>query len=299
MRPLLFAMPGNERFADSLRKAAGLEQGELSIRRFPDGESYVRVTSDVKQRNAAIVCTLARPDEQFLQLWYAALTLRELGAHRVVLVAPYLAYMRQDKRFQPGEAVTSKLFADLLCQAFDGLITADPHLHRISTLADLYSIDTHTLSTAEPLAEWIRDYVDRPVVVGPDEESEQWAAAVARFADAPHVVLKKTRYGDRDVRIEFARKEALQNRTPVLIDDIISSGRTMMEVAHQLGAHGYEPPVCVGVHGLFDEETHLSLLRAGVVRIVTTNTVPGANAQIDVSPLFAPPLLAHLKAEAR
>ncbi|HKO89244.1 MAG TPA: ribose-phosphate pyrophosphokinase [Burkholderiales bacterium] len=291
MRPLLFAMPGNEAFAAKLLGRPGFEAGTLTYRRFPDGESYVRINDDVKGRDAVIVCTLARPDEQFLGLWYAAQTLRELGARRIALGAPYLCYMRQDKRFQSGEAVTSKLFASLVCEAFDYLITADPHLHRFQALSELYRIGTHTVATAPALAVWIRENVDRPIIIGPDEESEQWAASVAAAADAPHVVLRKIRHGDRDVSIDFLDSTVLRGRTPVLIDDIISSGKTMLAVARHLRAAGYEPPVCIGVHGLFDEEAAKDLMESGVSRIVTTNTVPHASNAIDVSISFVAPLL--------
>ena len=291
MKPLLFAMPGNESFAARLSEPGGFESGTVTFRRFPDGESYVRILNEVQGRDVALVCTLARPDEQFLGLWYAALTLRELGARRIALVAPYLCYMRQDKRFQPGEAVTSKLFASLVCEAFDYLITADPHLHRFQALSELYRIGTHTVATAPALAGWIRENVDRPIIIGPDEESEQWAASVAAASDAPHVVLRKTRHGDRDVNIDFSDSTVLRGRTPVLIDDIISSGKTMLAVARHLRAAGYELPVCVGVHGLFDETAATELEESGVPRIVTTNTVPHFSNAIDVSTLFSAPLL--------
>lgn len=294
MKPLLFAMPGNEAFTGLLEQAGGFEIGALQVRRFPDQECYVRVASDIAGRDAAIVCTLAHPDAQFLGLWYAAKTMRELGAQRIALVAPYLAYMRQDKRFKPGEAVTSNLFAELIGQIFDCLITADPHLHRFRSLSSLYSIPARTVSTAPMLAEWIGRNVDRPVIVGPDEESEQWAASVARSADAPYVVLHKTRLGDRDVRVAFSRVDVLQGRTPVLIDDIISSGKTMSEVARHLRVAGFAKPVCVAVHGVFDEATDSELRASGVASVVTTNTIPHAGGSIDVSALFAAPLLQQL-----
>lgn len=294
MKPLLFAMPGNEAFTGLLDQAGGFEMGALQVRRFPDQECYVRVASDIAGRNAAVVCTLAHPDAQFLGLWYTAKTMRELGAKRIALVAPYLAYMRQDKRFQSGEAVTSKLFAELIGQAFDCLITADPHLHRFHSLSELYSIPARSVEAAPMLAEWIGRNVDRPVIIGPDEESEQWAASVARAADAPYVVLSKSRYGDRDVRITFSRADVLHGRTPVLIDDIISSGRTMREVTRHLLSSGYARPICVAVHGVFDGAADAELRASGVADVITTNTIPHTSAGIDISGLFAAPLLQQL-----
>src|SRR3546814_2878173 len=100
----------------------------------------MRLHSAVAGCDAAVVCTLARPDDQFLQLLFAARLLRESGARSVQLVAPYLAYMRQDRRFHDGEALTSRQFAQLLSAEFDGLVTVDPHLHRYGNLRS----DEHT-----------------------------------------------------------------------------------------------------------------------------------------------------------
>jgi len=132
--PLIVALPGTEALAAQL--ANGLE-GELAaaeFHRFPDGERYIRFDTPPAGRSVVLVCTLDRPDEKFLTLAFAAGSARDLGASRIGLVAPYLAYMRQDKAFKPGEAVTSVHFARLLSQSVDWLVTIDPHLHRLSAL---------------------------------------------------------------------------------------------------------------------------------------------------------------------
>lgn len=112
----------------------------LQCRSFPDGETYLRFESPVEGRRVAIVCTLDRPDGKFLPLAYAARTATELGAESVGLVAPYLAYMRQDRRFQAGEALTSDIFASLISREFDWLVTVEPHLHRRKSLSEIYGI---------------------------------------------------------------------------------------------------------------------------------------------------------------
>jgi len=292
MKPLIFSLPGNEAFLSALGASVKFEAGVLETRRFPDGEAYVRIDTPVEGRPVALLCTLARPDPVFLTLWYAARTLRELGAGRIGLIAPYLAYMRQDRSFQPGEAVSSRHFAALLSSAFDWLVTMDPHLHRYRSLAELYSIVAFGVESAPALSAWLRANVRDPIVIGPDAESEQWVAAVARKAGAPYLVLEKSRHGDRDVVIRLPDLERARGRTPVLVDDIVASGRTMAEATRQLVAAGQAPPVCVGVHALFDDAAHAMLLRAGAARIVTTNTVAHPTNAIDVSPRFAASLAA-------
>ncbi len=201
---LILPLPGNETFAQRLANAGGWELGVLEVRRFPDGESYVRLLSDVVGKSVYLVCTLARPDEGFLRLVFAADAARSLGARTVSLIAPYLSYMRQDRRFRAGEAVTSRSFARLISSSFDRLVTVDPHLHRYPALSSLYAIPTNTLHAAPLLADWIAEEVRSPLVIGPDEESEQWVSAIAERARAPWTVLRKVRHGDRSVDVARA-----------------------------------------------------------------------------------------------
>ena len=283
MTPLIFAMPGNEEMTRGLAANLDAELGQSEVRRFPDGESYVRIDSDVRGRDVVVVCTLDRPDEKFLPLAFFAATARELGAKRIGLVAPYLAYMRQDKRFRPGEGVTSAYFANLLGERIDWLVTMDPHLHRHKSLAEIYAIPTAVAHAGSAIGDWIRARVSAPVVVGPDGESEQWVAAVAEQARAPYFVLEKTRLGDRDVKVSTPDTDRWKGRTPVLVDDIVSTARTMIAAAAQFREAGFGDIVAVGVHALFAGGAYDDLKGSGVSRIVTCNTVPHPSNDIDVA----------------
>jgi len=291
MRTILLAMPGNEALAASLREALGAEPVMVTMRRFPDAETYLRIDGDVSGAAVSVVCTLQDPDARFLPLAFVADTLRDLGARSVGLVAPYLAYMRQDRRFQPGEAITSVSFAHLLSARFDWLVTVDPHLHRRQSLAEIYTIPAEVVQAAPLLTEWIRGHVPDPLVVGPDSESEQWVRAVAEAVPCPHIVLEKTRRGDRDVSVSpLPDLPAPDGRTPVLVDDIVSSARTMIETVAQLRATGRPAPVCLAVHGLFASGAYEALRAAGAARIVSTNSVPHPSNAIDLTPVLTGPV---------
>lgn len=279
---LVVALPGNEVLAQSLAHRLDGDLGTLETRHFPDGETYIRFRADPKGRSVILVCTLDRPDPKFLPLAFAAAAARELGAASVGLVAPYLAYMRQDKRFREGEAVTSTIFARLLSSEIDWLVTIDPHLHRHKVLDELYPIPSRVGHAAPPLADWIRTHVPHPVIIGPDIESEQWVAEVAARAGAPFRVLRKERRGDRDVEITVPDLGEVSNLTPVLVDDIISSGQTMLETARQLKA----APVCVAVHAIFADGVYAALKDVAAL-VATTNAVPHQSNAIDVAPLLA------------
>ncbi|MGK7865461.1 ribose-phosphate pyrophosphokinase [Falsiroseomonas sp. E2-1-a4] len=284
--PLLFALDPSDPLRAGLAAAVGAERGEIETRRFPDGETYLRYASPVAGRRVILLCTLDRPDPKVLPLVLAADAARDLGAAEVGLVAPYLAYMRQDRRFRDGEALTSASFAALLSRPLDWLVTVDPHLHRIANLSERYRIPAVATHAAPLLSAWIAREVPNPIIIGPDEESEQWAAEVARGAGAPHLVLRKVRHGDRDVEVTRPDAAALSGRTPILVDDIVSTARTMIETVGHLRAAGAAAPVCIAVHGVFAERAHDALLAAGAARVVTTNTIPHVSNGIDVTALL-------------
>ena len=286
MTLLIFPMPGNEALATSLAQHLHGHLGELETRAFPDGETYLRFRQDLRGTSVILVCTLDHPNPKFLPLIFAADNAKELGATKVSLIAPYLCYMRQDKRFHEGEALTSTSFARQLSSAFDELVTVDPHLHRHRNLAELYSIRTAVVHSAPLIAEWIVRNEARAVLIGPDVESEQWVSEVATLARAPYRVLRKERLGDRDVKITVPDLHDVKDRTPILIDDIVSSGRTMIETARQLRREGLSAAVCIAVHALFSQETE-SALREVSGRLVTTNSVPHATNEIDLTASIA------------
>lgn len=298
MRTLLFSFPEQDGFASQLLSAAGplpaagWQHGDLEMRRFPDGESYIRIDSDVRDLDVAILCQLHQPDSKLMPLLLLADTLRDLGARRIGLIAPYLAYMRQDKRFQAGEGVTSHYVARLLSQHLDWLLTVDPHLHRISDLQQIYSIPARSLTAVAPMAAWIKANVRQPVVIGPDSESEQWAANVAQLAGCPWEVLQKTRFGDRSVAVSLPHVASYSGHTPVLVDDIISTGKTMIQTASHLQAAGLCAPVCVAVHGIFAEGAMLDMQEHGL-QVVTSNSIADPSNRIDLAPLIAQALLQH------
>ncbi|HYM35428.1 MAG TPA: ribose-phosphate pyrophosphokinase, partial [Steroidobacteraceae bacterium] len=285
-KPLIVAMPGNEPMTHALAKALDAEVGQIEFRSFPDGETYLRYLTEVAERTLILVCTLDRPNSKFLPLLFAAATARELFSAKIGLVAPYLAYMRQDRRFNSGEAVTSRQIAHLLSDAFDWLITIDPHLHRYSSLGEIYRIPTQVVHAAPLISEWIKAHVANSFIIGPDSESEQWVSSIARYVGAPYTVLEKTRYGDRNVEIVVGTLDQLNDRTPVLVDDIISSGRTMIEPVRQIKMRKTPAPICIAVHGVFADNSDRLLTQAGA-RVVTTNSISHDSNEVDVTPALA------------
>lgn len=297
-KPLLAMLPGNETFGAGLSRRLGADVAELEVRSFPDQETYLRWGTSPKGRDVVLLCTLDRPDGKVLPLLFAAAAARDLGAASVGLICPYLGYMRQDRRFRSGEAVTSGHFAAVLSANCDWLVTVDPHLHRRGSLSDIYSVPATAVQAAPLIAEWIATAIDRPVLIGPDEESEQWVGAVAGRIDAHHTVLRKTRYGDHDVEVSVPDLERWRAHTPVLVDDIVSTGRTMIAALHHLVDRGTLPPTCIAVHGIFAGTAYRELLDAGASRVATCNTIPHDSNAIDVTGALADAIAARLLVES-
>lgn len=282
MRPILFHFGVGPDLVQSLVSKANCESGELERRQFPDGESYVRLLTSAEQRDVVLLASLTDPDAKTLLLLFTADAARNQGARTVGLVAPYLAYMRQDRAFQTGEAVTSETYARLLSNSFDWLVTVDPHLHRYDALDAIYSIPSIATTAAGPIAEWIGTHVERPFLIGPDVESGQWVKLIAELAHAPSAIFRKTRRGDLNVEVDDAESSIPTGATPIIVDDIASSARTMVEAVKALKRRGHEAPVCVAVHALFAGDAYQALLRAGPAAIVSTNTVPHPSNAIDI-----------------
>ncbi|MDF1683968.1 MAG: ribose-phosphate pyrophosphokinase [Legionellaceae bacterium] len=271
----------------AIAKQQGYEVGHVLLHDFPDGESYIKFQQDVLGRDLIVFMSLDRPNTKILPLILVAETARALGARRVGLCAPYLAYMRQDKQFKPGEGITSVYFAKLLTQYVDWLVTVDPHLHRYHHLDEIYAIPNIALHATRNIAQWIEQNITKPLLIGPDSESEQWVAEIAHMAHAPYIILDKNRYGDYEVDISTPILGPYDDHTPVLVDDIISTAQTMIVVVQHLQKSGMKKPVCVGIHAVFSGDAYKNLLKAKVSNIVTCNTIQHKSNGIDVSLLLS------------
>lgn len=282
---IIFPFPGNKRFAHYLANKLHLEEGELIIKKFPDGECYVRINSTVKNKVVILFCTLNNPNQKILSLMFTAQTLKELGAKKIILVSPYLPYMRQDKRFKPGEAITSQLFAKFLSSWVDYLVTVDPHLHRIHHLSSIYSIPVLTLHAHEKIAQWIKENIKSPFLIGPDSESKQWVSEIAEQLKAPYIVCCKNRLSAREVKIDIPPFSST-TETLILMDDMISTGSSMMSILKQLSLQGHKG-ICLAVHPLLNKKTKNNLLASGAVAIITCNTISDSTNKINILDLIA------------
>lgn len=282
----IFYFPEDKVMASNLSSKSNIEMGIAETRYFPDEKIYIRITSEVKDKIIFLFCSLDHPNNKILSLLFMAKTLKELGATKICLISPYLPYMRQDKSFKSGEAITAIIFSKFISTFIDQLITIDPHLHRIKNLSEIFNILTSNLHLIHEISEWIRNNISAPHLIGPDEESSQWVREIANALKAPFSIIKKIRHGDRDVTISVPDINDT-SKTPVLIDDIISTGTSMMAVIHDLISRGFKHPTCIGVHALFDENTYRKFLNSGAQKIITSHSIANFSNEIDITDVIA------------
>lgn len=244
----LHCFADTEPYARSLARALNLPLAPVTVHRFPDGETLVRVAPAVGTQ-AFLPRALHNPNAKLIETLFAADALRRTGARRVVLVAPHLPYMRQDTVFTLGEPISQQVIADCLGRAFDHVITIEPHLHRTRRLRDVFPCDAVALSAAPILAGWIQRTGRRSLVVGPDEESAPWIRAIANTAHLPWIVGKKERLGDQRVRIQLPTVPTCARA--VIVDDIASGGGTLAVAARALRRAGIPTVDAVVVHAIF------------------------------------------------
>lgn len=293
--PLIFNMRPSDKLGALITQSMGAETGQICHRHFPDGESYIRLETDVKDRDVIFITDLSQPDCKLIPLIFAAKTAASLGAYRVGLVAPYLPYMRQDRSFQSGESISAHHFAHFLSDAFDWLVTIDPHLHRVKNLADLYQLKPLTLTASPLIAAWIESHIKNPLIIGPDSESHQWASSIANALNVPFIVASKVRRGDQNVEVDMPISVQFKNQTPVIVDDIISTGTTLIETIKALQPFVLKPVICIAVHALLPPDRENEILRNGAAQIITTNTITHKSNAIEVVDLISQAIDKYLK----
>ncbi|MAT51688.1 MAG: phosphoribosylpyrophosphate synthetase [Porticoccaceae bacterium] len=262
------------------------ELAPVALHRFPDGESLVTLPAQLPE-TIVVYQPLNNPNARLIELLLACDTARQLGAKTLILVAPYLGYMRQDKAFRRGQAISQRIIGDHLSRWVDGVVTVDPHLHRVHRLRDALPHCPSVNCTAAPLlGDHLRRNTIQGLLVGPDEESRQWVQRVADACSLDFVIAQKQRDGDRQVTVTIPAYD-YRNRPAILIDDVISSGRTLIEAAGALYRAGVSQVSALCTHALYSEADGRALADAGICSVTSTDAVPHVSNGITLAPLLA------------
>ena len=295
MSVVIQGLPSSSRDAAGLAARLGVAFHEIAIHAFPDGE--IRVTAGPASTTTVIYASLDRPNDKLIALLFAADALRRGGAKRLVLVAPYLCYMRQDTAFHEGEAISQKVIGSLLARCIDRVVTVDAHLHRTPEITAVFpGIQSDNLSAMPAISETLRKTGLDPatIVVGPDAESLPWVSDLAGRLGLSSAVARKTRRGDRSVAIEFHDTARIAGHPALIVDDVVSSGGTLIACAKALTAAGATAIDAIATHALFPEAAYSEMVSAGIRSIRSTQSVAHFTNAIALDELFIDALKGEL-----
>ena len=273
-----------------LAKRLNANYSDLDTDKFPDGETRIRFQTKVSGKEVFIVQTMhPKPNDALVELLFALQTARELGAKKVCAVVPYFAYARQDFRFNGGECVSNRIVARMIEEAgADAFVTVTTHLHRISSLHDIFlRIKSQNVLLGKEIADYALSKKLKPaLVVGPDWESGPLVRDVALRLDAGFYVFRKKRLSQTRVKSFQTPGLDCKGKNVLLIDDIASTGNTLVSVAKILEKHGVKRVDCVVVH-LLGEEGGMKVLKNGIASLACSNTLANKFSKIDCSKQIA------------
>ncbi|MBS3152123.1 ribose-phosphate diphosphokinase [Candidatus Woesearchaeota archaeon] len=291
---LIIGCSNSKQLTRKIANNLNVAHSDLTAKHFPDGELYVKFETNPKNKEVVLVQSFYPANEAILEVLLAAYTAKDLGAKKLKLVAPYLAYIRQDKRFTPGEAISSKIIGKLF-DVFDEIITIDPHLHRFKSLKEVFHTQTKKLISNKLIEEFILKNFKNPVIIGPDEESYQWAKEIALEIKAQAAILKKRRLSPRKVKITIKSPVGIKNKDIVIIDDILSTGKTVLETINYIKKQDPKTINVIAIHGIFADKVTYNKIKKNTSMIITTNTIENMHSKIDVSRLIADSLKTKTK----
>jgi len=276
--------------ASKVAEKLGTKAAKLEIRRFPDGEKYLRVLEDVKGDEVVVIQSIHHtPDELLFEYLLIVDTLKDLRVKRVHSFIPYFAYARQDERFNAGEALSFKTVGKLMkTVGTDEIFTIDIHQHRVLKSAEVFGIPTRDLSAMPLLADYVRakGELENPLVIGPDADAERWAKLAADQLKADYDVFEKKRLSSEKVEVK-PRKSDAKGRDVLIVDDIISTGGTIVEATKTLFAQGAHKVVVACTHPILAGDALERIRHAGAADIIGTDTIPGPISLVSVAPLIA------------
>lgn len=275
-------------FGFDVKKHLECEVGKIEIKRFPDSEIYVRILSDVKNSECAVVKSVQK-NEDFMELLFILGALKDNGAKSVNLVVPYLMYMRQDKIFKDGESLSARTVLRILSSFSDKISLINSHIFRSHGEFNFYGIKVNNIDVFEEIARYYKK-LDNPKVIAPDKGAYDAAKTCASVLGCESDFIPKTRISDREVVME--KKDLhVSGKDVLIVDDIISTGGSIIE-AIELIKKQNPKSISVGcVHGIFVNKEKFELIKKISDEVVSTNTFKSDVSKVDVSRKIAENLI--------
>ncbi|MDR1992106.1 MAG: ribose-phosphate diphosphokinase [Nitrososphaerota archaeon] len=280
--------PASKALAEAVSVQSDIPNVQIISKIFPDGEVYVRLDGDIKGEKVSIIQTTCPPmqDNNLLQLAFLADAAKRAGAIKVTAIVPYLAYARQDKMFLAGEGISVETIMRMLKSAgIDELLTVNIHSEHSLTQ---FPFPAKSISAIPLIADYfVKKGHKGAYALAPDKGAMYIAqqAQTVLSGKAGHLTKTRDRYTGQI--IQTAEGLNVEGQTVIILDDIISTGGTIVGAAKILREQGASHVFCGCVHGLLIGDAKQRILEAGVEEIVSTDSVPGVTSKVLLTPLIS------------
>ena len=277
----------SENLAKELSKKIKANFVKSEIRVFPDGESKITLIGKISKKKSVVVQSIYPPVDTNLVQALSLITKAKENSSEVVVVIPYMGYARQDREFLPGEIVTMKVLGKLFKGAgASKIIVVD--IHSLIGFKH-FSIKTKNITAIPDLVGYFKKLsLKNPLVVSPDQGGKKRAKEFAKEFNLDYIALEKTR--DRKtgkVKIKTKNLEEVKNRDLILVDDIISTGGSIIKATQFLKKQKCKRIYVACTHALLMNNAEKKIKKAGVTSIISTNTIPGKTSKVDISKTIA------------
>ncbi len=278
--------PSSEQLARKIATKLKSKFIGCELRVFPDGESKITLKGKPSGK-ILVVQSIYPPVDSNLLRCLAITSQARTFSSQVYVVIPYMGYARQDRQFLPGEIITMKHVAKMF-KAAGAIKVIVVDIHSITALEHL-QIPAKNISAVEELAKHFKKmHLQDPLVVSPDKGGVERARNFAKFLGVDYIALEKHR--DRKtgtVTIKSKGLDGVKERDIILVDDMISTGGSIVKAAEFLKKQKSGKVYACCTHALLIGDAEKNIIKAGVTKIISANTIPGKTSVVDVSPIIA------------
>lgn len=281
---LIIGGSASQKLAAKIAKELNTTLIPIETRKFPDGERYVRINGKLKDEAVVVQSTGYPQDENLIELFLILKNLKSMGIKKIKVVIPYFGYGRQERRFKSGEAISATIISELLeFSGADEIFCINLHEDNIT---EFFKIPAHDLSAMPPIADYVKKTLENPVIIAPDKGALGFAKEIADILHCEYDYLEKTRISPEEVETK-PKSLNVKGKEAVIIDDIISTGGTIVNAVKILKEHGASKVIVSCVHGVLVEDALLKIFTAGVDDIVATDTLKSEVSVISVASIVA------------
>jgi ribose-phosphate pyrophosphokinase len=289
---LIVSGSNSQDLAHRVSKLTNSKLVRTEFKKFPDGEIYVKLNNDVEGEDVFLINTQNNQNDSIIETIIMCDALNDEGARSINLVAPYLAYARQDKKFNKGESISIRALARIYSNICDSIFTINPHETHIESFFDI----PFMYGDAVPeLAKYVQNKLNNPVVLSPDKGAIELAKTASEILNCEYDYLEKTRISPTEINIAPKNLD-VNGRDVLIVDDIISTGGTMATAIGMLKEQGAKRVIASCVHPVLIGDALNKLYVGGADEVVGTDSFLSEVSKVSVDNIVADLIMNYNKA---